>query len=606
MSKGERESSIARRRSHEAGRNAWPVLATLLVLSVTAPHARGRAEASLLEDPRLRHKVSASPRAEWLPDVLAQLTNAAGPQLHVPGEAGWMRVTLFARERPVQQILSALGELCDYQWKAKPPESVDPNAYVLIQTTRARRHEEALWNASLDRAVTPILRLARLTGTPAEEWRHRLDRGEDAGPTGTAIGRTELALLAHPGTHAGLRLLTTLSVQHRRALVEHQYLHLPWATLTSEQRALAQTVANHPPRFDNNERFLSEQAYGLKVTRNQSWLREFGLLLVAGVSPTSGQLTTYAVSMAHGQVSCGAVPDSLAEQPLLRVRGRPYGKPAEPPDAYAALAKIPFPPGRKLTAGSEEDWSEVLARLAQDVTFPIYSDDFTGTRNVAIAPPKSLKSLDRVALPDGLDKLCEGHGRLWWWEGGSLYFRSRTWFIERQYEVPLPVLALLAREIRKSDRLNDSALVALGQLTLQQLQGLSAVTAFDLARSGVRGHERGRAYGHARRAYPILQFCKSLTPPQRQRVLAEQGLRREDLSRQQLDSFLAVVILSTGSGVLDEKTVPRIRIAQGRALPPKQPGQPWILPLMLSCADNGTGIPLLVPYSPRSGSDTPP
>src|SRR5262249_42671788 len=137
--------------------------------------------------------------------------------------------------------------------------------------------------------------------------------------------------------------------------------------------------------------------------------------------------------------------------------------------------------------GNKSTWPDVMRELHRLLPMPIYADDYLvcpaardrhGIRHPDLpdkTPP--FPSLNGLSLARGLDVLCRHFHRLWWTDGISLYFRSRTWFIERQYEVPQSVLDVIQTALSKNDEIDISTLVTLSALSSKQLAGLRRIMA---------------------------------------------------------------------------------------------------------------------------------
>jgi hypothetical protein len=71
------------------------------------------------------------------------------------------------------------------------------------------------------------------------------------------------------------------------------------------------------------------------------------------------------------------------------------------------------------------------------MSFPLLSDHSTAMPDPKDRSKTALPKLEGLNLAAALDAHRSQYGRLWWYENGTLLFRSRTWLIERQYEVPV-------------------------------------------------------------------------------------------------------------------------------------------------------------------------
>ena len=192
--------------------------------------------------------------------------------------------------------------------------------------------------------------------------------------------------------------------------------------------------------------------------------------------PVTGAVLSYGTGLSRFYGGSGNFRDLPAPADLLPVRGRPYninpeGKMLRP--TYPELAHQPFPAEFKLDNDADCTWREVVQQLAMHLKSPLFSDDYGFTYSPKARGGSKLPGLAKRNLVQGLDALCNHYRYLWWYEDGMFFFRSRTWFLEKQYEVPPPTLALLQKHLQAEGRLDVACLDALSQLTLRQLQGLN-------------------------------------------------------------------------------------------------------------------------------------
>lgn len=550
----------------------------------------------LLRDERLSAPITVSLPAQPVDEVLRRLSGSSPSRLQANRPLAWERVSLFARDIPLQQILLGLSDLLNAEWESQG-DGEQPQRQVLVQSVRARRYEERLWRDTRERASQPLFALAHYTRTPAQQWAKREKSLGETEPDDPLLSYTNLKSLAQPSSHAALQLLTTLSLAQRQTLLEYGRLFLRWRAMSPRQRELTAAMVGDPQGSNNAYRYgdrLPGEVAQKNAEESLAWLEQFGLVLYAGMDPATGAVVSYGIDLGSAQFPYAFFGHALFEPSLLPVRGRPYPPPPDAvPAVYDDLERMPFPPKFRLSTDRAYAWSEVVEQLSQHLPMPLFSDDFTGTRD-----PRSrieLPDLARLNLAEALDALCKAHGRLWWREGDALFFRSRTWFVERRYEVPPPTLALLSERLGKEHRLDTVVVAALSRLTLQQLQGLAGAANFQLDRGHAR--LRGSVFFQAQRAFLFLQFYSTLSASQQRQVLSSQGLTWERMPLSQQHAFFDLAAISQGRRVLKERDRLSFRIPQEKPYPAKKADAAWMLPIVFAYTSDGKAVAgLLVSY----------
>jgi hypothetical protein len=288
------------------------------------------------------------------------------------------------------------------------------------------------------------------------------------------------------------------------------------------------------------------------AAQNLQWLEQFGLVLSVRSHPVTGALTGYLVGLggaAEVDASLGQLQWGASEGELLPVRGRPYEADKKAPaPGEDDLAHRPLPASFRSNVAAASTWPEVLNQISRSLDMSIYSDDYTAMPAPSDRSAADSESIEGKSVAEALDALCRRYNCLWWRDGSRLFFRSRHWFIERQYEVPPRVLSLLRQQLVATGRLDTQALTALSTLTSRQLQGLNGISGFD---SG-GAFRIARDFGGARAAHDYLQIYALLTEAQKQRVLAEGGLPVTQMLPNQQQAFLRMLAINRGREGVDQ------------------------------------------------------
>jgi hypothetical protein len=579
------------------------LLAGLLSVHLVGESSGRQGNEPLLSSTPPSAPVTLSVSAQPLTEVLRELPTGEHTQLDTTRNTAWDRVTLCVKERPSGELLSDVAELFNYQWE-RDQNAEPPGKSVLAQSIRARQHEDGLYLDSLDRAAEPLLKLASYTRTPAEKWAQQARDLGGAQPKDVLLREGNLEKLSDPKAHAGLKLLTTLSAPQRQALFENEEIFLPWHGMTSGQQGLARTMVSWWPQYDEHEGSLSEEKRQQKIDAQVAWLKQFGVILSIYKNPVTGAVTYYRGGVGGGHSGFAGFPDTLFKANLLPVRGRPYkGRAGDPPVSYTDLERMPFPEKFRLDPGKPASWSQIVIQLSKHLSMPLYSDDFAGTRDPHGAPTSQFPNPAGLSLTQGLDALCRAHGRLWWRRGDALFFRSRTWFVEKRYEVPPPTLALLSKQVGTLDEMNPAALTTLSRLTIHQLQGLSGATNFQLTLAprgkGISLQGRDGVFFDTRKAFFYLQLIAALTQSQRREVLSPQGLRYARMNPSQQQALLVIALGLAGRGVLQQLPTLALHVTPAKPSSVKRTNPVPVMPLQFRYADKGRAIRILLPYQPE-------
>ncbi|HZO88539.1 MAG TPA: hypothetical protein VFB38_09380 [Chthonomonadaceae bacterium] len=526
------------------------LLGTGLTLSAAAQ------EPSTRKAEPLAAAVTLARREQTLEELVRGLNAPGRPQLEAGRALKWDRATVFAHGIPLRRLQSGLSKLFNAAWMEEasaPP----PGKYTLIQGQRAQDYEAQLWRETLEQRATPLFKLAGYLKTPPEEFK-RLEQSLEANhqePEDPQLRDGNVWYLSHADSRAALELALTLSSEQLYSLLSDERYFLPWSAMTPRQRELAQILALNigKDRQNNAEQGIAPFRKGERAEDSVEWLKQFGLVLHAEIDPATDAWIGFGYGLG-GMNYAGVSPQgALPMTDLLPVRGYPYKRQrGTQPPAYPDLERTPFPPEFKLDPNKTTTWTQVVAELSRHLSLPLFSDAFTFRFVPRQRDSANLPDLSKLSLAEGLDALCSRYHYLWWYEDGMLFFRNRTWFIERQYEVPPPVLALLRRQLETSGQFDTQALDALSRLTRRQLEGLNALTALDkgglkLSYTDPEAYERLRGDSLARGAYSYLQVYAQLNEEQKRQALSPQGLPLAQMSPAQQQALLQILFMELWS-----------------------------------------------------------
>jgi hypothetical protein len=578
---------------------------------------------SELSEPALNKPVTVAASGQTVQELLEILNTPERPQLQAQEPVGWQHVTVYVRQQPVEKIMAGLKTLFNGVWvhNVSDPAQV---RYVLKSTGRAQEYDKELYRLTLERGAEPMLRLAEYLKTPEETfdqmvWESVKTHKEPSDP----LVKNNLNYLSRSGPREGMALLATLSPEQRFTLLSTGMYLLPVSAMTERQLQMAHNMGLSAGRMLAKLGFLLE---GETPEDKAQITDQWGVALKAKVHPVTGAfLNLYCSTGVSGLAVASTEDDMPPPTPLLAVRGNPYhyspGSKAKLP-VYPDLQKLPFPSGFKLEKGQEVAWRDVLAELAKHIALPIYSDDFTfstiaqdrlyGSRDDKIDP--SVRSFaarpkfTKLTLPEGLDALCNQYGYLWWYRDGALFFRSRTWFIEQQYEVPPSVLAFVRKQLKTESKLNAEGLMVLSTLTKKQLLALCSTNLTYGPEQIKRREEVGaRSYDFSVRfeesgdfeiAWDSLQIFALFNDEQKQKALSSEGLPLMEMNPTAQQAI--VQMLFAQQNVMNLKDPSKVRfIASQRSDLPAQLDGPRQANVTFSLGENiGWGGKVAIRYTP--------
>jgi hypothetical protein len=558
-------------------------------------------------DERLDAPVTLPVRGRPLAETLAGMGGPGAPRLAAGRDAAWERVTIFPRGQPLREVMAGLGELLDVRWQTSG--EAPPARYTVARDRRAEEYERRLWRATLEAGAAPLFRLAGCARRPPEAWDREREALGGQAPAEPLLRSGNLGYLSRPASHAALQLVETLSPAERWTLLDAGRCLLPWDSMTSRQRQLARAMLDDPLRFGANlargEDPDDPKVVQRGLAESQAWIEQFGLALLVETDPATGAVAAYEAGPGGMRGGYGVFEQLGAGQPLLPVRGCPYEQWPHPRHAvYPELERVPFPAPFRVEASQRRDWPRLLEELARRVPMPIYSDDYPGSRAARADDVAPWPGGEKQTLPEGLDALCEATGHLWWWKSGALFFRGRTWFVEKQYEAPPPVVAAVATHLGTPPQVDASLLRLLSGFTLRQLQGLARGTA------AARSPEDRQA---AREGVPMdtlrisdyLQFFRALPEPQQRRALSPAGLPLRQMTAAQAKTFLRLAVLHDGREVLDQFALFRFQVASEPLRPTPPPGPSDALLLLFSYSPEAHPTRFLVRCRPAQPEPAP-
>jgi hypothetical protein len=174
-------------------------------------------------------------------------------------------------------------------------------------------------------------------------------------------------------------------------------------------------------------------------------------------------------------------------------------------------------------------------------------------------------ALEKMSVAKALDALCVRFGKIWWREGDALFFRSRTWFLDRRFQVPPPVLAALQQQLRARGKLDRQGVELLAGLNDQQIRGLDLL---------VQEQSKRWVPWPASTMYRPLRAYAQLRIDQQEQVLRPEGLAVAKMTPAQRYAYQEALLLCGSLSSLElVENPPTFRLEQS-VTPGRRPGQP--------------------------------
>jgi hypothetical protein len=553
--------------------------------------AAGAIPAKRVSKPAVREGlVALAERGQTLDRVLRRLGGKEGSFHRARPDVGWERITIFARDRSRQDMLADVAELLGYSWVREAGEKT--STWVLQPSRMIRRRERQLRLETLERGAAPLFRMTDHLERPIEYYEnllqeyHRTQRQ----PDDPLLRYPNLHNLARTPQRAAIALLQTLSPEQRLTLLSTQKHLMRWSEMTPEQRELALLLAEDIGRT----RVRFSPRIGETEEDSLDWLRRFGLVLGIGMHPVTGAVTAYTYGEGGAEAYAATLPSAALGPEVLPVRGRPYTRRSRTAPVYPDLVRRRFPPAMRRDNLKGLVWSQVVEKLADHLDTPLYSDDYVAMPRPEERGGRPLPEIEKLDLPAGLDALCNHYGYLWWYARGAIFFRSRTWFLEREYLVPPATLDLVGKQLLANGQFDTSTLKALSKLSSHQLIGLNALAgtangALTLGDGARREYGNRMGRRDARLAHGYLQAYASLLKGQQEKVLTPGGLPVAEMTAEQRESFLTFLALHYGPDMVLAPEELSLRAAW-KVQRVSQPGRTRLLAdLVFSCRDPKPG-----------------
>jgi hypothetical protein len=485
----------------------------------------------LQDDARLQAKVSLAVKDQPLRNVLSALGTQIQVRLTASADTADDKITLFLDARPAAEVLVLLARHYRFRWLRTR------RGYELQQEAAARQHEAALREADREAEWTElrrwVARLEQLVGTSrvrlrerAKEISRRLDSTDLAAAERSRL-TTEAAAIRdalRPETPAAVAILRSLTPMHVERLQKERNLRL-----SCPDGSLSAHILELLPETDaGGNRVPPEEQ--VSADADIQWMEGIRGTDFGPLRPGDRRATLLVRVIWLGEQGTRGRA-ALHWSPLLPPKEKavaPVPETEDPELLRPVELAVPLPrrgnssTGRAVSAFSETvrfwpAWptlGAVAQALHEATRLEVLADSFVRCR----VDPKSISG--RQPVVQILDTLARELDYTWKKEGKLLVLRSRTYFWDRELEVPERIVHPWQARAARADAVPLDALAELAA-TLEDLQtlGMSLYWGWYLEEPLIAPPWGGPTVLHHRRHH--LRFWASLQPAQRQQ--ARQG-----------------------------------------------------------------------------------
>lgn len=548
-------------------RKSLLVMPTLAVWTLLCAARTARAGVQVLSsDPRLSAKITIEDGGKSLKVLFGSLTADNRPKLLLRRDIEWERVSVFANERPLHLVLSDLGMLLNYSWRAGKTEP--PEEYEIAPTASSLAFERNLLRETLSRGAEPLTRLVPYLRISPDEAKERYSAALKGKPIDDPVLDSNIFYIGREGSRTAIAAFGALTPDQRWTILSDGRVILSPSTMTADERTIVRNIGVESARLLER---IGKQEEGVSADSAGEWAEKLGLQLYANRDALGGRVLSYGYSTegSLGRWGGGDFRQVPSRPDVLPVRGNPYVKhvPGEK-RPETDFDSVPFPANFKLTSHDTATWPDVLKELHRHLKQSLVSDDYQVHSRAIDRRGTPLPDLRRLTLSQGLDAVCRHFRRLWWRQDDTIFFRSRTWFIERQYEPPQPVIEEIRGSLEKTGLMDASALVAVSTLDPWQLDGLMwMMTVASLNSSGLDQDDWLEAHPRWVECSLLRLFVK-LNDPQKRKVMGADGLPLAEMSEAHKNELLSILALERGSWALRRYPDLRLQIIQNQSVSP--------------------------------------
>jgi hypothetical protein len=420
-------------------------------------------------DTRLDRQAAMSVEGMAIADLFTLLSKKTGVSLSAARDVGDEKIVLFTPARSLRTTLKDVATLFGCRWDRGTIEG--QATYTLSRGAELVKYETALRQRANNLMLAKLEAQVRALDESAEQLASRGEADE--------IHKR----LSNPDSRLATEFYRLLSAAQKRELFSLGRYRIAFSALPENYRQTLREMAERSVRANLAGVDLGARSVDDYVRHDRERLEATGAQFKLMRTPRRNFTTVW---LSLGAVG-GSVVAELTEsgQWQLPPHGNPYPAAVrqigEAPTTSlqisvnskpAQLAAGALPDEKFVRAASlEKAYVDRAKKLSRSSGQPVLGDYYRTKVHVNRQYPQDPP--EQSAQMQALNELSGKQGSLWWFEGKTIFFRSRNWYERRLYEVPDRWYRNVAAKLKSQKGkpvYNDMQTIA--ELTPLQIHGL--------------------------------------------------------------------------------------------------------------------------------------
>lgn len=478
-------------------------------------------------------------------DLVSLLNRADKQTRSVSAKIQSEQIHLAVKNRCPAEIESDVATLLNYRWSKQNQTDTSLRLEMPASAeTLERAHNDAKFQGKLE-FVQELRRALTLSEPELKDLRaFMLERIESGKPIDEQTCRQKGIYFQHPMYEALLHenfralfgLMCSFDVPTLKELFsDFGSIHLDWNVLSAAQQQWTSVLA---VRKYNGNVVLKEEV--------------LPLLQKYGIHYSSGDNGNYPMAPSIDLANTGMIARTLKMNHYvpMPVHVSPYAADLSKELKDELLRHQKFP-SREYRESYPSCWLDAFVQLARLLPYSLYSDAIplhpVGESDALYVNspekpdnPKSIWATD-ISVEQALNHLCRIYRKVWWRKGNSIFFRTETWFHERESQLPLPLYRNLQEAWAKKGKLEAAHFLSLSKLTRQQLRGMR-LYALERSRKIVLNRETSELRRPLQADFFLLRFFASLSEAHQGKALTPEGLPLQDMTTREREAYFDTLL----------------------------------------------------------------
>ena len=477
-------------------------------------------------DTRLQVRVTLNVRGETLSACCDALSKAAHIRLEVSPALSGRRVTLFATERPLSDLMAAMADVARLTWRT----STLPTADYQFYQTEAQRLQEQKWIADSEKQAQ-YYRVAENEAMQAAV-RQAVAGRQDGKPSFADVLAAYSPDQIRQAADLAAQPVGVISASDQSHFHAHLIYAAPFADLPPATQASVSALLNHPGYKSapgTGGHFAPAVADPADMAQSQVGLIAADGILRLGIVPPDGKDVWVSPFDTVSRNGVAGVDDASGAAPEL-VAALQQGVPIDLRRMPPALRNKRL---RFADSVQRTDLSAILESIAAQTGMSIVSDDFLQSDTTPYG--WLLGDGMEVTLEEALSQIAKAYGHFITYRDGGLRVRTLTPGLDLRSEPPADTLARL-RELTKANRpVRLPEYILMGGMTQAQtnLMGMRQIP----------GIQQWMPRYNAQRMYGVLHFYALLSSDERRQAESARGCAFRDMTPRQRRAFESIACI---------------------------------------------------------------